>query len=795
MGEAPSERGTFDQLLSLIDHLPAMVAHWDGNLCNRVANAAHVEWFGLTPEEMRGMHLRDFLGPAVFEANWRYIEAVLAGQPQYFERTLVDRRGADRHAQMFYIPDIVDGAVDGFFVMVNDVTARIEAERALAQGAERLERSADQYRALVRNIPGGFVLLFDPDMRHTVADGAALAAWGISREQLEGCLMPEVLAPELVVELVPRYRAALSGRSVTWDHVMGDRVYNLTAGPVRDADGLVFAGMVVCADVTAERRSEHVAHALHAIATVVANNAPLSEIARFVADNLCDVFASDAAAVFRFSEPGHAAVVVMSPADSPFEADVQLGVDDRSAVAAVLRTGRPAIVSYAAGGEDFAARQHASGHRAGAAAPIRVHGTAWGAIALAWRDPAAIDDLLLERLVSFAELVEIAIANAEAQEALARQATTDGITGLPNHRAFHDLLAREVARAQRDQRPLSLVMLDIDHFKAVNDTFGHPVGDLVLAEVARRLAGIARGHETVARIGGEEFAWLLSETDAESAFLAAERARQAVAEEAFAEVGSVTVSAGVCSLAEASDGDTLVRLADRALYWAKHSGRDMTFRYTLDAREMLPAPPGPVANLQLMNGVRALARAIDAKDSSTREHSERVASLAARLARELGWTGGRVHVLFAAGLVHDVGKIGVSDEILLKAGPLAAAEYELVMAHAELGARIASEVVEPDAVAWIRSHHERWDGTGYPSGLAGEGIPDGARLLALADAWDVMTANCSYQPRRSVEDALQECERLSGRQFAPAAVSALVSLHRQGQLGAGGRASAAHRQQ
>ena len=126
------------------------------------------------------MHMRDFLGPSVFEANQPYIMGVLAGHPQEFERTLVDRSGATRHSHMSYVPDIVGGEVHGFFVLVTDVTARVEAERALAESADRLARSADQYRALVRSIPGGFVLLFDPELRCMVADGEALSAWGMA---------------------------------------------------------------------------------------------------------------------------------------------------------------------------------------------------------------------------------------------------------------------------------------------------------------------------------------------------------------------------------------------------------------------------------------------------------------------------------------------------------------------------------------------------------------------------------------------------------------------------------------
>jgi putative nucleotidyltransferase with HDIG domain len=192
-----------------------------------------------------------------------------------------------------------------------------------------------------------------------------------------------------------------------------------------------------------------------------------------------------------------------------------------------------------------------------------------------------------------------------------------------------------------------------------------------------------------------------------------------------------------------------------------------------------------------MSSVRALARAIDSKDASTRQHSERVATLAERLALRLDWEPEQAQLLHTCGLLHDVGKIGIPDEVLLKPGPLTDAEYEQVKRHAETSALIAAEVLEEEQVTWIRHHHERWDGRGYPAGLAGEAIPPGARILALADAWDVMTTSRTYKPPRPVKDAVAECRAASGTQFAPEVVDALIELLAQpapeGAVGSAGR--------
>lgn len=179
---------------------------------------------------------------------------------------------------------------------------------------------------------------------------------------------------------------------------------------------------------------------------------------------------------------------------------------------------------------------------------------------------------------------------------------------------------------------------------------------------------------------------------------------------------------------------------------------------------------------QALAGLRALARAIDAKDPLTASHSERVARLSVAIAARLGWADERIALLREAALVHDVGKIGIADAILLKPGQLTDEEYDVVRQHATLGANIVEGVLSPEQVGWVRWHHERPDGRGYPDGLAGGAIPEGAAIIALADTWDVMTVSRPYSPPKSREEALSECLRLAGRQFCSPVLEVLADI-------------------
>ena len=380
--------------------------------------------------------------------------------------------------------------------------------------------------------------------------------------------------------------------------------------------------------------------------------------------------------------------------------------------------------------------------------PIVVSGGVWGALALTGAEEGPFAE---DRIAAFAELAGLAVSAAAARERLFAAAAADSLTGLLNHRAFHERLAEETARAQRHGRPLALAVVDIDGFRPLNDSLGHAAADEVLVEVARRLCAAVRAEDVVARVGDDQYALLLPETTKLQALALVERGRRSVSASPMPTGCWVTLSAGIAELADAAADGELYRLADRALYWSKANGRDRTWLYDAEVVRELTSEErdASLERGQALMGVKALARAIDAKDPATSQHSERVARIAVRLAGELGWPAERIALLREAALVHDVGKLGVSDQILLKPALLTAEEQEAMRTHAALGAGIAGEVLEAEQVAWVRHHHERPDGRGYPDGLIAEEIPQGAALIALADSLDVMVSDRPYSRPKS----------------------------------------------
>jgi diguanylate cyclase (GGDEF)-like protein/putative nucleotidyltransferase with HDIG domain len=532
-----------------------------------------------------------------------------------------------------------------------------------------------------------------------------------------------------------------------------------------------------------ERLSQEAA-ALRRVATAVAGGAGLREVAELAGREIATLLNLDVGVVVAFQEGSDVVRSIgqgtadgaASPPLPPF-VPIQRG----SAIDRIRTTGVP---------ERFDERASLTPtmppYRQRVAAPIVVEAKLWGAIIAC---TPRTDDLPADtegRLLRFAELMGMAIANADAQARLVAQATTDQLTGLVNHRAFHERLREETAVARRHGHDLALAVFDIDRFKQVNDTLGHVGGDAVLAETARRMAAAARAGEIVARIGGDELALLMPGVGGDEAHAAAERVRRAVAALAFPDAGAMTLSAGVCDLSQTEDPEELLRLADGALYWAKAHGRDACIRYSPQVVEELSAAERAdrLEHARALAALGALAKAIDAKDPATIRHSERVAELACELATETGWSATDVARLHDAALVHDVGKIGVPDAVLSKPGRLTDAEYDVIKRHADLGARIVAGMLDPEQVAWVRGHHERHDGRGYPDGLDTDAITEGARLLALADAWDAMTGARVYSAPMTTAAALDEVRANDGRQFHPDAVAALERVHARGALAA-----------
>ena len=333
----------------------------------------------------------------------------------------------------------------------------------------------------------------------------------------------------------------------------------------------------------------------------------------------------------------------------------------------------------------------------------------------------------------------------------------------------------ELERATRAGRPLSVIVGDIDSFAAVNERQGHAAGDSALQLVAGDCLKWKRRIDQAARIGGEEFALLLPETDERGAFIVAERLRRAT-HRTFAEAAvPITISFGVASSpAHGSDPVSLLRAADRAMAAAKDLGSDRTVIYSDEVARTLAQLGGKADGQLQLATVIALAEALDIRDTGTGQHSHTVGLYAELMARELGFEEERVERVRLAGVLHDIGKIGISDGVLSKPGPLDADEWQQMYTHPEIAARLLSRPEFDDLRAWILASHERPDGIGYPYGLSGDDIPIEARILAVADAYEAMTADRVYRPALGDEGARAELKGGAGTQFDAEIVSAFL---------------------
>jgi len=363
-------------------------------------------------------------------------------------------------------------------------------------------------------------------------------------------------------------------------------------------------------------------------------------------------------------------------------------------------------------------------------------------------------------------------------------AMTDGLTKLYNHRYFQDCLENAVALAKQENKAVTLMILDIDHFKYYNDLFGHQAGDRLLEELAELLIRELGPNDMVARYGGEEFTVILYDCDSKHGLEVAEKIRSAVESFPFPgrhqqPDGKVTVSIGVASYPEnAKNKEELFKLADEALYKAKSCSRNKVELY-FSVLDDLKADMEQ-SEVELINSIKMLIRIINAKDKYTYGHSERVGKYAVWIAEKMGLPEDEIKIIKIGSFLHDVGKIEISRSILMKKGPMTKEDYEVMRKHPLWGAGIikAVESLRP-TLPLIKYHHEHFDGSGYPIGLKGKQIPLHARILAVADCFDAMTSNRPYSKRKSPAEAIEELKKCSGTQFDPEIVEAFLCVLRE----------------
>ena len=409
----------------------------------------------------------------------------------------------------------------------------------------------------------------------------------------------------------------------------------------------------------------------------------------------------------------------------------------------------------------------------------------------------AIEDIT-EREKVKKKLKELYGKLLKSSKKLRKLAFTDSHTGLYNHHYFIDIIETEFSRAKRESTPLSVVLMDIDYFKSINDVYGHRFGDMVLRQFGKKLKKAVRRHDTAIRYGGEEFLIVSPGTTGKEILILTKRFLRVINSFNFGDREhkiKLRVSAAVCSYPEDLMINTadFINIADKIVSKAKEDGGDRAYSL-IDLGKTAKLARGKESlivkilsgkiekltkrgNQSVVEAILAFAKTIEAKDHYTGQHVENTIRYATKVAAEIGLSKREIEIIKKAAILHDLGKIGISGKLLRKARKLTKKEFKEVKKHPVIGAGILRHVhFLHDVIPAIIHHHEWWNGKGYPEGLKGEAIPVEARIIAIADVYQALTSNRPYRRAYTKKKALDIIKKGSGTQFDPKIVNVFLKV-------------------
>ncbi len=419
------------------------------------------------------------------------------------------------------------------------------------------------------------------------------------------------------------------------------------------------------------------------------------------------------------------------------------------------------------------------------AVPLKSNGKLIGLVLMCHKDTHSIRDIPhTDQINMVCMTASIAIANAILFEKAREEATIDALTNTYNHRYFMDYLIGITSQSKTNN--VSLALTGIDMFNVYNDLYGHYAGDTALTKLAAKIKQVVGDNGLVCRYVGDIFAVVLPNTDTKKAYDLMEKIRVVIEQTSVSApdepARQLTVSCGLCTYpSQAADDKLLLKNAGLALIEAKRGGRNKTVLFNSAINE--DSKEGIALDENQLATVYALTATIDAKDHVTFGHSQRVAKYATAVAEASGAKPSEVEIIRLASLLHDIGKIGVPENVLTKTSRLTTDEYETMKKHVDLSITIIKYLPSfSKVIPSVIGHHERWDGKGYPRKIAGESIPFGARCIALADAFDAITSDRQYKMNQDIDYALNEIKRNAGTQFDPELTDIFIELITSGKI-------------
>lgn len=407
---------------------------------------------------------------------------------------------------------------------------------------------------------------------------------------------------------------------------------------------------------------------------------------------------------------------------------------------------------------------------------------------------AANRELTLYKAKLTREIITAHLTNATRYQQARLTSLTDPLTGVGSRRLHEDKLQEESDRAKRYKRPYAVAIIDLDHFKMINDVLGHATGDEAIRKLADSVRREKRGPDILSRYGGDEFVLLLPETKAADATILLERVRTKAQQICLEQGMALSISCGIAeSLPETKEepGDVM-RRADLALYEAKNAGRNCVRVWNQGMDRLVSAGELEIERIKrlqrrvmglsekaekvFMESIWSLVQALEAKDTFARKHSENVVAYAVGIARTMELGPKYVDLIHRSAMIHDIGKIGIPDAILFKPDHLTPHERRVIEQHPMIAVRILEKMsFLENEITIVRHHHEKWNGQGYPDGLARTAIPLGARIVAVADTFDALTSARAYHESRTVADALRLLKDACGYDFDLTVVVAMAA--------------------